>query len=156
MPEPRPDSAAVKLPPPITFAVPLIAGLLIGRWCPLVALPAFASRVAGGILVAAGLAFGGWARILFLRRGTTVLPFRPTTVFVAEGPFRVSRNPIYLGFVSIYIGVSLLFRSVWPLVFLPFVVLVIQKTAIVREEAYLERRFGEEYRDYKARVRRWL
>jgi len=156
MSEPRPDSAAVKLPPPITFAAPLVAGLIIGRWCPLVALPAFPSRVAGGILVAAGLAFGGWARLIFLRRGTTVLPFRPTTVFVVEGPFRVSRNPMYVGIASIYIGVSLLFRSVWPLIFLPLVLLVIHKTAIAREEAYLERRFGAEYRDYKNRVRRWL
>ncbi len=156
MPDQRPDSAAVKLPPPLTFAVPLIVGLLIGRWWPLVALPAFPSRLAGGILAAAGLSLGAWARVLFLRRGTTVLPFRPTTVFVVEGPFRLTRNPIYLGFTAAYIGVSLLFRSVWPLLFLPFVLIGIQKTAIDREEAYLERRFGDEYRKYKARVRRWL
>jgi protein-S-isoprenylcysteine O-methyltransferase Ste14 len=156
MPDQRPDSAAVKLPPPITFAVPLIVGLLIGRWCPLVILPALPARATGMILLAAGLAFGGWASILFLRRRTTVLPFRPTTVFVAEGPFRFSRNPMYVGMVFIYIGVSLLLRSVWPLLFLPLVVLVIQKTAIEREEAYLERRFGAQYLEYKARVRRWL
>jgi protein-S-isoprenylcysteine O-methyltransferase Ste14 len=156
MPDQRSDSAAVKLPPPLTFAVPLIVGLLIGRWCPLVILSAFPARVTGIILLAAGLAFGGRASILFLRRGTSVLPFRPTTVFVAQGPFRFSRNPMYVGMALIYIGVSLLFRAVWPLLFLPLVVLVVQKTAIEREEAYLERRFGQQYLEYKAKVRRWL
>ena len=156
MSEPRIDSAGVKIPPPLVFAIPLIAGLIIGRWFPLVSLPALAARVAGSILVAAGLGFGGWARIIFLRRGTTVLPFRPSSVFVVGGPFRLSRNPIYVGMTAIYVGVALLCRSLWPLLFLPFVLILIRKTAIDPEEAYLERRFGAEYLNYKARVRRWL
>ena len=156
MAEPRPDSAAVKLPPPLTFAVPLLAGLAVDRWLPLIALPALPSRVAGAILVAAGLAFAGWARGLFIRRGTTVLPFRPSSVFVADGPFRFSRNPIYVGFTVAYAGIALLCRAVWPLIFLPFVVVAIRWTAIAKEEAYLERRFGAQYLEYKVRVRRWL
>lgn len=155
MPEPRPDSAAVKLPPPITFAAPLIVGLLIGKWCPL-RLPGALWWIPGWILVAAGLGVAIWARQIFSRRGTSVLPFRPTLVIVVEGPFRVSRNPIYLGFALAYIGGSLLFRSVWPLLFLPIVLLVVHKTAIVREETYLERRFGAQYLEYKNKVRRWL
>ena len=155
MPEPRPDSAGVKLPPPITFAVPLIAGLLAGRWCPL-PLPASGSRIAGATFLIAGLAFGGWARMLFMRRGTTVLPFRPSSTLVAEGPLRFSRNPMYVAMTAIYIGISLLFRSVWPLLLLPAVIFVLHKTAIEREEAYLERRFGAEYRAYKSKVRRWI
>jgi len=157
MPEPRPDSAGVKLPPPMTFAAPLVLGLVAGRWwCPLPAPPAWGSRVVGGILFVAGLAFGGWARLLFVRRKTTVLPFRPSSVLVADGPFRFSRNPIYVAFTAIYVGISLLFRSLWPLILLPLVLIVLQKTAIDREEAYLERRFGDEYREYRKRVRRWL
>jgi protein-S-isoprenylcysteine O-methyltransferase Ste14 len=156
MAEPCPDSAAVKLPPPLTFAVPLLAGLAVDRWLPLIALPALPSRVAGAILVAAGLAFTGWARVLFIRRGTTVLPFRPSSVFVADGPFRFSRNPIYVGFIVAYAGIALLCRAVWPLIFLPFVVVAIRRTAIAKEEAYLERRFGAQYLEYKVRVRRWL
>jgi protein-S-isoprenylcysteine O-methyltransferase Ste14 len=156
MAEPRPDSAAVKLPPPLTFAVPLLAGIALDRWLPLAALPALPSRVAGAILVAAGLAFTGWARLLFIRRGTTVLPFRPSSVFVADGPFRYSRNPIYVGFIAAYAGIALLCRAVWPLIFLPFVVVAIWQMAIAKEEAYLERRFGAQYLEYKVRVRRWL
>lgn len=156
MAEPRPDSAAVKLPPPLTFAVPLLAGHAVDRWLPLIALPALPSRVAGAILVAAGLAFTGWARVLFIRRRTTILPFRPSSVFVADGPFRFSRNPIYVGFIAVYAGIALLCRAVWPLIFLPFVVVAIRRTAIAKEEAYLERRFGAQYLEYKVRVRRWL
>ncbi len=150
------DSAGVKLPPPLVFAVPLILGLVIGRWLPLASLPTLPARVAGTIFVAAGLGFAGWARLIFLRRGTTVLPFRPVSVFVVSGPFRVSRNPIYVGMTAVYVGVALLCRSVWPLLFLPFVIVAVQKTAIDREEAYLERRFGAKFLDYKARVRCWL
>jgi len=150
------DSPGVRWPPPLIFAVPLILGLVIGRCYPILSLPALLARLAGSILVVAGLGFAGWARLIFLRRGTTVLPFRPVSVFVVSGPFRVSRNPIYVGMTAVYVGVALLCRSVWPLLFLPFVIVAIQKTAIDREEAYLERRFGAEFLDYKARVRCWL
>lgn len=154
MSEARPDSAGVRLPPPLTFGGTLIATLILGHWCPL-KLPTW-SGVAGGILLAAGLGFAGWARLILLRRGTTVLPFRPSTALVTEGPFRFSRNPIYVGFTAIYTGISLLFRSAWPLIFLPLVIFVVHKTAIEREETYLERRFVEEYREYKKSVRRWI
>ena len=147
------DSPNVKLPPPLMYAGAFAVGMLMERVLPLRRREA---RVAGAALVAGGLAFGGWARLLFLRRGTTVLPFRPASALVAEGPFRISRNPIYVGFISIYIGGSLLRRSVWPLLLLPGVVFAIQKSVIDREEAYLERRFGEKYLSYKSRVRRWL
>ncbi len=150
------DSPGVRWPPPLIFAVPLILGLVIGRCFPFASLPALPARGAGTVLVAAGLGFAGWARLIFLRRGTTVLPFRPVSVFVVSGPFRVSRNPIYVGMTAIYVGVALLCRPVWPLLCLPFVIVAVQKTAIDREEAYLERRFGAEFLDYKARVRCWL
>lgn len=153
MNEDRVDHAGVKVPPPLLFAGAFLLGAAMERFFPARRRQA---RAAGAGLVAGGLVFGGWARILFLRRGTTVLPFRPTSALVEEGPFRVSRNPIYAGFISIYIGSSLLRRSVWPLLLLPGVVVVMQKAVIEREEAYLERRFGEGYLEYKNRVRRWL
>ena len=147
------DSARVKVPPPLLFAGAFLAGVALERFFPMRRRQA---RTAGASLVAGGLALAGWARILFLRRGTTVLPFRPTTALVEDGPFSMSRNPIYVGFVAIYVGSSLLRRSVWPLLLLPGVLLVMQKAVIEREEAYLERRFGEEYLEYKNRVRQWL
>lgn len=150
------DSPGVKVPPPAVFAGALLLGLIVGRWLPQVTLPRMESRLVGAVLVVAGFAFGGSARIIFLRRGTSVLPTRPSTAFVVSGPFRVSRNPMYVGFTAAYVGISLLCLSVWPLLLLPLVVLTIRKTAIDREESYLERRFGAEYANYKASVRRWI
>ncbi len=155
VPKPRADAAGMTIPPPLLYAVPLIAGLLIGRWFPLISLPAWPLQIAGIVVVAAGFGFGAWARLLFLLRGTSVVPIRPSTLIVANGPFRISRNPIYVSFTVIYIGIALLCRSVWPLIFLPLVLFAIA-SQIRREEAYLERRFGAEYLSYKNRVRRWL
>ena len=143
------------IPPPLLYAVPLIAGIVIGRWFPLLALPRIPLRIVGGVVTAAGLAFGGWARLLFLSHKTSVVPIRPVTAFIASGPYRISRNPIYVAFTLIYVGVALLCRAVWPLLFLPLVLVGIVKQ-VKREDAYLERRFGAEYLAYQQKVRRWL
>ncbi len=147
------DSPGVRLPPPLVFAGAFLLGVAMERFFPL---RRRESRAAGIGLVAGGLALSGWARVLFLRRGTSVIPFRAASALVEEGPFQISRNPIYVGFIAMYIGGSLVRRSAWPLLLLPGVVIAMQQTVINREEAYLERRFGEEYLTYKSRVRRWL
>lgn len=147
------DSPGVKVPPPLLYAGAFALGMLLQKFAPLRRREA---RAAGAGLVAGGVALVVGTRLLFLQRGTTILPTRAVSVLIESGPFRISRNPIYVGFVAIYIGSSLLRRSVWPLLLLPGVVLVIQKTVIDREEAYLERRFGDDYLSYKNRVRRWL
>jgi len=147
------DSPGVKVPPPLVYAGALALGFALERFFPLRRRKA---RVAGAALLVTGMALGAWARILFLKRRTTVLPFRPASALIDEGPFRISRNPIYIAFAAIYAGASLMRRSTWPLLLLPGVVLIIDQTVIDREEAYLERRFGEEYLAYKAKVRRWL
>ncbi len=151
----RVDAAGMTIPPPILYAAPLSVGLLLERRVPLLSLPRTPAHVLGVVLLVVGFAFGAWARLLFLFRGTSVVPIRPSTVIVAEGPFRVSRNPIYVSFTAIYVGIAVLCRSVWPLIFLPLVLFAISKQ-VRREELYLERRFGAEYVDYKNSVRRWL
>jgi protein-S-isoprenylcysteine O-methyltransferase Ste14 len=77
------------------------------------------------------------------------------TAFISGGPYRISRNPIYVAFTLIYVGVALLCRAVWPFLFLPVVLVGIVRQ-VQREEAYMERRFGHPYVSYKAKVRRWL
>jgi protein-S-isoprenylcysteine O-methyltransferase Ste14 len=81
---------------------------------------------------------------------------RPTTALVTSGPYRLTRNPMYLGMAFLYAGLALSFGVTWSLAFLPLVLLAVDRLAILREEHYLEAKFGEEYRRYKARVRRWL
>jgi protein-S-isoprenylcysteine O-methyltransferase Ste14 len=151
-----PDSPHVKLPPPLVYAVPLIGGILLSRWWPLTDWSDRTTQWAGAVLILLGLAFGLWARMIFLVRKTSVVPTRPASVLVADGPFRLSRHPMYVGFAAVYVGVALVFHSLWSLLFLPMVLIVVHKAAIEREEAYLERRFGGEYLEYKERVRGWF
>jgi protein-S-isoprenylcysteine O-methyltransferase Ste14 len=92
-----------------------------------------------------------------MRRAQTSLnPSEPVKALVIEGPFKVTRNPIYVGFTLIYIGIALLVNTLWPLLLLPVVQNVMRQGVIEREERYLERKFGQEYLAYKERVPRWI
>jgi protein-S-isoprenylcysteine O-methyltransferase Ste14 len=90
------------------------------------------------------------------RAGSNVPTNLPTTTIVDTGPYRLTRNPIYLGMLLGLIGEAIAFNSLWPLVSLVAFALVIRYGVVAREEAYLERKFGDDYRRYRARVRRWL
>ena len=150
------DTAGVIAPPPLIFAIPLIVGL-VANW--LSPLPILAGRV--GLWMGIALAIAGLGLIVtgiieFRRANTAVVPFSPTTAIVSSGPFRFTRNPLYLGFVLIYIGASLAANTLWPLFMLPLAILVLLHGVVKREERYLERKFGTAYTDYRARVRRWM
>jgi protein-S-isoprenylcysteine O-methyltransferase Ste14 len=85
-----------------------------------------------------------------------VSPYKPTSALVVDGPYRYSRNPIYLADALIYIGISVVIDTLWPILLLPIALAVLQQGVIAREERYLERKFGDQYRQYQASVRRWL
>ncbi len=107
--------------------------------------------------VAGFIAFDAPAMGSFRRADTSVLPFVPTTALVTTGwPYAYTRNPMYVGMAFLYAGFAFGFGVVWAFAILPFVIIAIDRLVIAREEPYLERKFGEPYRDYKARVRRWL
>ena len=148
------DIAGVLAPPPLIYGGALVAGVLASRRYP-VRFPRI-SRPAGWTLTAAGAGVAALGVLEFRRAGTSVDPYRPSTSFVSGGPYRFSRNPDYLGLTLLYAGVSLLVRSPWSLALLPGVLAVMSRGVIEREERYLEERFGEEYRLYKERVRRWI
>jgi protein-S-isoprenylcysteine O-methyltransferase Ste14 len=112
-------------------------------------------RLGWGLLVA-GVLLAVSAAYLFRRAGTTPNPSKPTSALVIRGPYRFTRNPMYVGMTTLYLGGTLLLNDPWPLAFLPGVIALLQSYVIGREEAYLERKFGDEYRAYKARVRRWI
>jgi protein-S-isoprenylcysteine O-methyltransferase Ste14 len=92
----------------------------------------------------------------FVRAGTPVPGNRPVRALVTSGMHGLSRNPIYLGMFLVYAGIGPAARSPWILVLVLPIAIVMRYGVVAREEAYLERRFGDAYRDYKARVRRWL
>lgn len=152
------DTSGVAFPPPLLFAGGLAAGYAAHRLYPirLWPEPATPATVAGWALLFGGVLLAVSAAVLFRRAGTSPNPTRPTTALVIWGPYRFTRNPMYVGMTTLYLGGTLLLNDPWPLAFLPVVIALVQRRVIAREEAYLERKFGEEYRRYKARVRRWL
>ena len=93
---------------------------------------------------------------LFFRARTHLIPNRPANALVMAGPYRFTRNPMYVSLTAVYLGVCVLMLSLWALLLLPLVLMVIYTKVIAPEEAYLERRFGGEYAHYRKRVRRWL
>jgi protein-S-isoprenylcysteine O-methyltransferase Ste14 len=156
-PENGQDHANVVVLPPLLYGGALLAGIVV-KW--LVGgsiVPGSTLRlVLGAGLVAAGVLVSLWFSRAFARAGQDRNPRTPTPGLVTEGLYRCSRNPAYVALTIIQIGLGLLLDNVWILVGLIPVLVVMQLGVIAREEAYLERKFGDEYRAYKATVRRWL
>jgi protein-S-isoprenylcysteine O-methyltransferase Ste14 len=155
MPDDSPDIPHVIAPPPVIYALPLAGGLVLNHFHPVPVLPSAWAHTLGPLCLALGL-IGLPAVLAFRRAGTHPQPWRPSTALVTTGPYRFTRNPMYLGFTLLYLGVSFWVNTAWPLVALPAILLVIRYGVVAREEAYMERRFGDAYLAYRARVRRWL
>ena len=150
------DTAGVVAPPPLIFLAGLAAGFGLEALLPGGTLPGALRWALGGVALVAGIALQTTFIVAFSRRGTAVEPWKPTTAIVTTGPYRLTRNPAYLGMALIYVGIALLSDALWVLVPLPLVLAVIDRAVIAREERYLERKFGSEYLEYKASARRWI
>ena len=154
------DVAGVVAPPPLIYLGFLVLGLALGYLWPLAILGdsvSTATRVAaGGALVAVGVAIGIVAFRQLRKAGTNVRPDQPTTALVTDGIYRYSRNPIYVSQALVYAGIALAADSLCALALLVPTLVVIWYGVIAREEAYLERKFGDDYRRCKATIRRWL
>jgi protein-S-isoprenylcysteine O-methyltransferase Ste14 len=110
----------------------------------------------GAVLLVLALVLSLSAFAQFWRKHTSVMPQKPTTAIIQSGPFRITRNPLYLSMILLYVGIALVMNTVWPLLLLPLVLLIMHRGVILREERYLEQKFGDEYISYRSRVRRWL
>jgi protein-S-isoprenylcysteine O-methyltransferase Ste14 len=151
------DTANVIVRPPIAWALAVLAGLALNWLKPWPFLPAVVSTGwLGAIVFASALALVAWAIFTMIRAGSNVPTDLPTTTIVETGPYGFTRNPIYLGMVLGLIGLAVAFNGLWLLMTLVPFALVIRYGVITREEAYLERKFGDVYRRYRARVRRWV
>ncbi len=150
------DHADVRIPPPLIYVAGLALGFLLERKFPVLVLPQTPSRVAALLCVAVWAVLTVWSIGLFRSARTSMIPIKPTTALVVSGPYEFTRNPMYFGMVCLYLGLALWFGIFWALILLPAVVASVQYYVIAREEQYLERKFGEEYLKYKARVRRWI
>ena len=150
------QDASRAAPAPVIFVAVLLVGVLLSLAFPVSFLPRLLTLLVGATCFLLPFVLGLAALRAMRRARTSVNPNRPTTVLLTEGPFQLSRNPMYLGMVVQYVGLALLFNSLWAIVLLPLALVIVHLTVIKREERYLEQKFGEEYRAYKARVRRWI
>ena len=143
-------------PPPLIYLSGLAIGFGLEGALPSAELPGVVRWLIGPALLAAGLALMGSFISSFRRAATPVPMRRPTTALVTTGPYRFTRNPGYLGMALIGTAIGLIAGAVWVLAGIGVAVLVINWGVINREERYLEAKFGSPYREYKARVRRWV
>ncbi|HKW93107.1 MAG TPA: isoprenylcysteine carboxylmethyltransferase family protein [Methylomirabilota bacterium] len=157
---PERDAAAVRIFPPAVPLLTILVGVGLNRVWPLdfgFVVPAPACYWVGGVIVVAAiLGLGVWPVVLFRRSGQSENPWKPTSSIVARGPFRLTRNPMYLQMLIVCLGVAVMLTNGWIVVLTPIGAWVLQRLAILPEEAYLERKFGDAYVVYKRRVRRWL
>jgi protein-S-isoprenylcysteine O-methyltransferase Ste14 len=151
------DTAQVLVRPPLAWAISAVVGITLGWLFPLRFVPLFLPAAwLGGIVFALAVVLFAWAVTTMTRAGSNVPTSLPSKAIVASGPYRFTRNPIYLGMIVSLISLAIAFDSVWSLVALFVFFLVIRFGVVAREEAYLERKFGEVYRSYRAQTRRWL
>ena len=154
-------SPGVNFPPPAIHVVGFIIGWMFDR--AVFALPLFTDaasmpmrRMVGGLIVVVGAAFALSAAMTFKKAKTAIIPHYSASHIVDTGPFRISRNPMYVGITLAYVGFSILLNSGWPLILLPLVLMLLFTMVIAKEERYLHSAFGATYAEYQHRVRRWL
>lgn len=154
------DGADVRFPPPLLPVATILGGTTLSVLVPLdpsYSLPTPARYWVGGVIVVAALTLLGlWSVIIFRKSGQSELPWKPTPTIVDTGPFRITRNPMYLQMILVCIGFGIILSSAWIFLLIPICAWLLYLFAIKPEEKYLQGKFGAEYLQYKERVRRWL
>lgn len=150
------DTSGVVAPPPLIYLAALVIGVTLHYLIPTPFIPRGLAHGLGAAFILIALSVLFWGVRTMRYAGTSVSTRAPTKALVTAGPFRFSRNPLYMSLTLLYLGVAFATRSLWALVLLVVVLTVVQRGVIEREEQYLERKFGADYLRYKEHVRRWL
>ena len=152
----RSEIVSFRLWPPVAIGLPLaVGGIATAIWGDPVDFGGWRGPL-GWALVLFFAGWNGWSLWLFVRHETGLLPGQPTNAIIESGPYRLSRNPLYVGLLALYVGLALLATTFWGLVLLPAAVLLVLWGAIRPEERFLHEQFGATYDDYRRRVHRWL
>lgn len=148
----------VYIPPPLIYAAIFLVSLLFQKYSPLdtAFFQSFTSRILGIILIFIGFFFNIPALSQFLKSKNTVVTIKPARSLQTSGIYAVTRNPMYISLALFYIGLAFLVGNWWTVIFFPLLLLIVQEYVIKREENYLESAFGQQYLEYKNKVRRWL
>jgi protein-S-isoprenylcysteine O-methyltransferase Ste14 len=150
------DSAQVRMPPPLLLLSALVLGWALGLLRPWPLLEAAWRWAIGLSLFLVAIAVMRTCLSIFRRHQTAVQPWKPSSALLAEGPYRFSRNPIYLCFLIFGSGIAFMASNAWMLVLMLPLALALRFLVIAKEEKYLEGKFGQAYLDYKGQVRRWI
>jgi protein-S-isoprenylcysteine O-methyltransferase Ste14 len=155
---PNKDGAKVRFPPPLVFLGAIVLGVIVQhKAMPLSLVFARGLRLAAAVLIlACGVSLVASARILFKRTGQNPIPWKPTPELILQGPYRFTRNPMYVGVTLFVIGLGLAVNNLWISLFAAPALLVVHVIAVLPEERYLAAKFGESYRSFLAQVRRYL
>jgi len=150
------DHAQVMVPPPLIFLGYLVGALIVNWVVPFPEPWMFALRILGGAMVIAGFLLTGSAISQMRKVHTSPDPHQPVTALVTGGPYRFTRNPIYLGFLLIYLGFTMAAGTLWGWLGSPFLLMTVTNAVIRAEEIYLDEKFGEGYKEYRSHVRQWI
>ncbi len=150
------DRAGVIAPPPLIYLGFIVIGLALEYLWPAPLLGHHAQYGVGTAVIAVSLLIAVPAFLQFRKAKTNVDPYKPVTAIISKGPFRWTRNPLYLALAILQLGIAAAVDGIWIALMIVPAAIVIQYGVIVREERYLERKFGDEYLSYKAAVRRWV
>jgi len=153
---PKKDNPGVLVPPPFIYLAGLLIGIGLEALWPLPVLPQAVQYAAGFALAAASSVIAVLGFREFARAKTPFDPHKSTQRIITSGPFRYSRNPLYLSLAMLYAGIAIAIDGIWIIAMLVPTLIILHYGVILREEAYLERKFPDAYRPYKARVRRWF
>ena len=154
----RGDGASVRFPPPLVFLIGLLLGFGLNRVAPLPAIPLDrTARIALGLIViAAGIVPIAWARVHFVRTRQNPIPWKPTPELIFQGPYLYTRNPMYVGMTMLQVGLGIALNVIWGSLLAPLSLAIVHLIAVRPEEAYLSQKFGDPYRQYLTRVRRYF
>ena len=151
------DSPGVRFPPPLLYALVVVGGWMLHRPWPLpIANATGVLTVVAWLLVACWVGLAASSVGLFRRKQTSMIPFRPASTLVSTGPYKFTRNPMYVSLALLTLAFAFFLNTWWIVVLLVPALLIVQRFVIVPEEKYLRRRFGADYEAYTHRVRRWL
>jgi protein-S-isoprenylcysteine O-methyltransferase Ste14 len=150
------DNPGVAVLPPLLYGSALVVVLVLRWFGPVPILGPAVALWLGLSLIVFAVAIAIWGRTTMHGAGTNVNPLKPTTAIVTTGPFRFSRNPLYLALTLLYLGLTLAFNTWWGIVVLVPLLIIMHYGVVLREERYLEQKFGETYRQYRSTVRRYF
>ena len=150
------DNPGVIVFPPLIFALCSILGVVFHAVFPIRVLAPVPARIAGVTLMCMAGCMATWAQRVMKKAGTNIRPDKPALAIVGSGPFRLTRNPMYVSLCLLQLGIALLIDGLMPLLLVIPLVLILHFGVILREERYLEAKFGEPYLTYRSQVRRWL